>query len=106
MKRLAQDLTKAVTGALNRRMHSPLPSLSGLDWNTTIRKNLKHYDHKRKLLIPEKVYFFDRARKSKEWTVILDIDQSGSMANSVIYASHCGFHLREHAVAGYACRCL
>lgn len=90
VKRLAQDLTRAVTGALNRRRHSPLPSLSGLDWNTTIRKNLKHYDTERKLLIPEKVYFFDRARRNKEWTVILDIDQSGSMANSVIYASIVG----------------
>ncbi|RAP75817.1 VWA domain-containing protein [Paenibacillus montanisoli] len=90
MKRLAQELTRAVTGALNKRQHSPLPSMSGLDWATTIRKNLKHYDTGRKLLIPEKVYFFDRARKSKEWTVILDIDQSGSMASSVIYASIVG----------------
>jgi hypothetical protein len=90
MKRLEQDLTRAVTGALNRRQHSPLPSISGLDWATTIRKNLKHYDRERQLIIPEKVYFFDRARKSKEWTVILDIDQSGSMANSVIYASLVG----------------
>ncbi|MBW7475326.1 VWA domain-containing protein [Paenibacillus oenotherae] len=90
VKRLAQDLTRAVTGALNRRQHSPLPSMTGLDWTTTIRKNLKHYDTERKLLIPEKVYFFDRARKSKEWTVILDIDQSGSMASSVIYASIVG----------------
>ncbi|WP_058304143.1 VWA domain-containing protein [Gorillibacterium timonense] len=90
VKRLAQDLTRAVTGALNRRQHSPLPSSTGLDWTTTIRKNLKHYDAERKLLIPEKVYFFDRARRSKEWTVILDIDQSGSMANSVIYASIAG----------------
>lgn len=90
VKRLTQDLTRAVTGALNRRQHSPLPSMTGLDWATTIRKNLKHYDTERKLLIPEKVYFFDRARKSKEWTVILDIDQSGSMANSVIYASIIG----------------
>lgn len=90
MKRLEQDLTRAVTGALNRRQHSPLPSISGLDFRTTIRKNLKHYDRERQLMIPEKVYFFDRARKSKEWTVILDIDQSGSMANSVIYASLVG----------------
>jgi hypothetical protein len=90
MKRLEQDLTRAVTGALNRRQHSLLPSISGLDWATTIRKNLKHYDRERQLIIPEKVYFFDRARKSKEWTVILDIDQSGSMANSVIYASLVG----------------
>ncbi|MUT68112.1 VWA domain-containing protein [Paenibacillus sp. NEAU-GSW1] len=90
MKRLEQDLTRAVTGALNRRQHSPLPSISGLDWGTTIRKNLKHYDRDRNLIIPEKVYFFDKARKSKEWTVILDIDQSGSMASSVIYASLVG----------------
>jgi hypothetical protein len=90
MKRLAQDLRRAVTGALNRRRHSPLPSFTGLDWNTTIRKNLKHYDQERGLLIPERVYFFDRARRSKEWTVILDIDQSGSMAGSVIYASIVG----------------
>jgi len=90
IRRLASELTRAVTGALNRRKHSPLPSLTGLDWDKTIRSNLKHYDRERQLLIPEKVYFFDRARKSKEWTVILDIDQSGSMANSVIYASIVG----------------
>ncbi|RKN75959.1 VWA domain-containing protein [Paenibacillus ginsengarvi] len=90
MKRLEQDLRRAVTGALNRRRHSPLPALSGLDFHATIRKNLKHYDRERKLLIPDKVYFFDRARKSREWTVILDIDQSGSMASSVIYASIVG----------------
>ncbi|NHN33413.1 VWA domain-containing protein [Paenibacillus agricola] len=90
IKRLSQNIQRAVTGALNRRRHSPLPSFTGLDWNRTIQKNLKHYDMERKLLIPEKVYFFDRARKSKEWTVILDIDQSGSMANSVIYASIIG----------------
>jgi hypothetical protein len=90
MQRLASDMQRAVTGALNRRRHSPIPSFSGLDWNTTIRKNLRHYDQERKLLVPEKVYFFDRARRSKEWTVILDIDQSGSMAGSVIYASIIG----------------
>ncbi|MFD2332052.1 VWA domain-containing protein [Cohnella sp. GCM10020058] len=90
VRRMAQELTRAVTGSLNKRRHSPLPSLTGLDWDKTIRSNLKHYDVERRLLIPEKVYFFDRARKSKEWTVILDIDQSGSMANSVIYASITG----------------
>ncbi|NOU69000.1 VWA domain-containing protein [Paenibacillus sp. LMG 31461] len=90
VKRLSQDLRRAVTGALNRRQHSPLPSASGLDWNTTIRKNLKNYNQERGLLLPDKVYFFDRARRSKEWTVILDIDQSGSMAGSVIYASIIG----------------
>lgn len=89
-KRLESDIRRAVTGALNRRRHSPLPSLAGTDWKTTIRRNLKHYNQEHGILIPERFYFFDRARRSKEWTVILDIDQSGSMADSVIYASVIG----------------
>lgn len=90
IKRMEADIRRAVTGALNRRRHSPLPSLSGLDWKRTIQRNLKHYDTARGKLIPERFYFFDRARRSQEWTVILDIDQSGSMADSVIWASVIG----------------
>ncbi|MCZ8520374.1 MULTISPECIES: VWA domain-containing protein [Paenibacillus] len=89
-RKLENELRRSVTGALNRRQHSPLPSLSGIDWKKTIRSNLKHYDLESKKLIPERFYYFDRARRSKEWTVILDIDQSGSMADSVIYASVIG----------------
>lgn len=90
MARLQEDMRRAVTGALNKRQHTPLPSLSGLDWKRTIQRNLKHYDRERNILIPEKFYYFDRARRNKEWTVILDIDQSGSMAESVIWASVTG----------------
>jgi len=90
MLRMEQDLRKAVTGSLNKRNHSPLPSLTGMDWKTTIRRNLKHYDKERRVLIPERFYFFERVRRMKEWTVILDMDQSGSMAESIIYASVMG----------------
>jgi hypothetical protein len=90
MKRLEQDLRRAVTGALNKKEHSPLPSLPGTDWKRTIAKNLKNYDRKSQKIIPERFYFFERQRKSKEWTVILDIDQSGSMAESIIYSSVMG----------------
>ncbi|MCQ4087908.1 VWA domain-containing protein [Saccharibacillus sp. JS10] len=90
MMRMKEDMQRAVTGALNKRQHTPLPSLSGLDWKRTIQRNLKHYDPERKLLIPERFYYFDRSRRSKEWKVILDIDQSGSMAESVIWASVTG----------------
>lgn len=86
-KRLEQELRRAVTGALNRRRHSPLPSLTGIDWGRTIRRNLQNYDASRQQLIPERIYYYDRARRSREWTVIVDIDQSGSMADSVIWAS-------------------
>lgn len=90
VERLHEDIRRAVTGALNRRQHTPLPSLSGIDWKRTIQRNLKNYDSARKQIIPEKFYYFDRAKRSKEWTVIVDIDQSGSMAESVIWASVIG----------------
>lgn len=90
VKLLETDIRRAVTGALNKRQHSPLPSLSGLDWKRTIERNLKHYDAERKIIIPERFFYYDRARRSKEWTVIVDIDQSGSMASSVIWASVIG----------------
>ncbi|GGF84451.1 VWA domain-containing protein [Paenibacillus albidus] len=90
VKLLENDIRRAVTGALNKRQHSPLPSLSGLDWKRTIQRNLKHYDTERRLIIPERFYYFDRAQRSKEWTVIVDIDQSGSMADSIIWASVIG----------------
>lgn len=90
MKKMEQDIRRAVTGALNKKNHSPLPSLSGMDWKRTINKNLKHYYSDKKRIIPEKFYFYERTRKIKDWTVILDMDQSGSMADSIIYASVMG----------------
>jgi len=90
MKRMEYDLRRAVTGALNKKRHSPLPSLSGLDWKKTINKNLKNFDRERKRIIGGDFYFFEKQRKNKEWTVILDIDQSGSMADSIIYSSVMG----------------
>ena len=56
----------------------------------TIRRNLKNYDTKNQVLLPEKFYFFERASKSASRTVILDIDQSGSMGESAIYSSIMG----------------
>jgi hypothetical protein len=90
MKRLEQGLRRAVTGALNKRVHSPVSQFSSTDWKRTINKNLKNYDTENRRLIPEKFYFFERSRKQKHWTVILDIDQSGSMADSIIYSSVMG----------------
>jgi len=88
--RMEQDLRRAVTGALNKKAHSPIPNLAGTDWKRTIRRNLKNYDLTRKKLVPERFYFYERRKKSKEWTIILDIDQSGSMYESIVYSSVMG----------------
>ncbi|MCS4238142.1 hypothetical protein M2306_000913 [Myroides gitamensis] len=90
MKRMEQDMRRAVTGALNKKAHSPIPNFASTDWKRTINRNLKNYDIQTKRLIPEKFYFFERSQKQKSWTVILDIDQSGSMADSIIYSSVMG----------------
>lgn len=89
-KRLENDIRQAVTGALNKREHSPIPNVASIDWKYTINKNLKNYNSEYKKIIPERFYFFSRAKRSNDWTIILDIDQSGSMAESVIYASIIG----------------
>ncbi|MBP7186462.1 MAG: VWA domain-containing protein [Ruminococcus sp.] len=89
-RRLADDLRRSVTAALNRREHSPIPSAAALDYKMTIRRNLKNYDTERKVLLPEKFYFYERASRSASRTVILDIDQSGSMGESAIYSSIMG----------------
>lgn len=88
-KLLEQDVRRAVTAAVNKRRHSPIPSAAALDYKTTISRNLKHYDRELKTIIPEHFYFYDRTSTTaaNKWTVILDIDQSGSMGESVIYSS-------------------
>ena len=90
MKRMEQDLRRAVTGALNKKAHTPIANFASTDWKRTIQRNLKNYDTATKRLIPEKFYFFERTQKQKNWNVILDIDQSGSMCDSIIYSSVMG----------------
>lgn len=88
-KLLEADIRRAVTASVNKRMHSPIPSAAAMDFKLTIRRNLKNYNPELGTIVPEKFYFFDRTTMaaSKKWNVILDIDQSGSMGESVIYSS-------------------
>lgn len=86
---LEADIRRAVTAAINRRNHSPIPSAAAMDYKMTIRRNLKNYNQELQTIVPEHFYFFDRTTvsASRQWHVILDIDQSGSMGESVIYSS-------------------
>lgn len=88
-KLLESDIRRAVMAAVNRRQHSPVPSAAALDYQTTIRRGIKNYNPQIKKVVPEHFYFFDRTSKTaaNKYTVILDVDQSGSMGESVIYSS-------------------
>jgi Mg-chelatase subunit ChlD len=87
MQRLRSHVVRALAGRRNRFEASPHKVMRNLDWRGTIRRNLKSYDKERRVLVPERVRFFSRARRRFPWMVILCIDQSGSMASSVIYSA-------------------
>lgn len=98
-RRLEQDVRRAVTAAVNKRQHSPIPSAAALDYKLTISRNLQHYSPALGTIVPEHFYFFDRTSTTaaNKWNVILDIDQSGSMGESVIYSSIVGCILASMA---------
>jgi len=87
---LEQKIRQAVMGALNRTDHTPIPNVSSIDWKWTIGRNLKNYQPSLGSIVPERVYFYSRAQRSNNWTVIVDMDQSGSMADSVVYGAVMG----------------
>jgi hypothetical protein len=84
-RRLANPLTQAVMGALNRASRNRRPKHNEIDWNRTIRANLRHYQPEYKTIIPETRIGYGRKRSSLR-DIILCVDQSGSMASSVVYA--------------------
>jgi hypothetical protein len=90
MKRLRGQLEQAVRGSLDRSRHSPIRSLPNMDWQRTIRRNLKNYDRQRGVIIPDNFHFFARQHRRREWNVIVCMDQSGSMADSVVYGGVMG----------------
>jgi len=85
-RKLDQPTRSAVNGALARNLRNPRPKLREIDWHRTIRKNLRHYQPEYKTVIPETLVGFGRKRQSLK-DVVLCIDQSGSMAASIIYSS-------------------
>jgi len=85
-RRLREPMTRAVLGSLARAQRTTRPRPGEIDWDRTIRKNLKNYLPERGTLVPEHVIGFARRRSSLR-DVILCVDQSGSMASSVVYAS-------------------
>jgi Mg-chelatase subunit ChlD len=84
---LAQGFRAAVSGALNRAARTNRPRPKDIDWNRTIRANLKNYQPEYRSVVPERLIGYARAARTVKRDVVLAIDQSGSMAASVVYAS-------------------
>jgi Mg-chelatase subunit ChlD len=84
-RKLENPLRQAVMGSLNRSQRNRRPRHHEIDWHRTIRANLKHYQPSHQTIIPETRIGFGRKRSALR-DIILCVDQSGSMATSVVYA--------------------
>lgn len=103
-RRLESPMRTAINGALKRSTRTNRPRHNEIDWNRTIRANLKHYQAEYKTVVPESRIGYGRKRSQLK-SIIICIDQSGSMGESVVYSGVFGAVLasipaiRSHVVA-------
>jgi Mg-chelatase subunit ChlD len=83
--RLESPLRQSITGSLAHASRTRRPRRDDLDWERTIRANLKHYQPPLRTVLPIERLGRGRRRNALR-DVILAVDQSGSMAASVVYA--------------------
>lgn len=100
-KRLAGRTRATLTGALDRSVRTGRPRHRDIDWNRTVRANLKNYvplpaaegaDPTKSApgagtVVPERLIGYGRAGRAVRKEVVLCVDQSGSMAASVVHAA-------------------
>jgi Mg-chelatase subunit ChlD len=86
-RRVAQRTRSALTGAVNRAARVNRPRHGDIDWGRTIRANLRHYLPELGTVVPEHLIGYGRRANAVQREIVLLVDQSGSMAASVVYAS-------------------
>jgi hypothetical protein len=86
-RRIANRTRTALAGALNRAARARRPKLRDVDWNRTVAANLRHYLPEQRTIVPERLVGYGRRQNVVARDIVLAVDQSGSMASSVVYAS-------------------
>ena len=103
VKKIAYDIVKKTLEEIKNKMEveikkvfygKKLPNsnttnkiFKNLDIKKTIRYNLKNYDIKNKTIFTDKLFFNQNIKKYNPYNIIIVIDESGSMLDSVIYSS-------------------
>ena len=85
-EKLRYPLEQAIKGSLDRATRTRRPRLKEINWQRTIYKNLKHYQPEQRTIVPETLVGYGRKRSSLR-DIIIALDTSGSMAQSVVYGS-------------------
>ena len=85
--RLVDQTRQAVRGALARSARTRRPRPGDINWDHTIAANLQHWLPEYRTVVPERLIGHGRRQRSLAKDVVIAVDQSGSMADSVVYAS-------------------
>ncbi|HWJ02025.1 MAG TPA: VWA domain-containing protein [Verrucomicrobiae bacterium] len=86
-RQLEADIKSAIMGRLDRNSSGHIKSIRNIDFKKTIRKNLKNYDTVNDRLVVDRVFFNRRVKLFNPWRVIIAVDESGSMLDSVIHSA-------------------
>ncbi|HKK75122.1 MAG TPA: VWA domain-containing protein [Saprospiraceae bacterium] len=89
LRKLRSPLQTALRGSLNKASRKLRPKMHEVDWPRTILANLKHYQKEYQSIVPEKLIGFGKRRRQLKHIILL-VDQSGSMASSMVYAAVSG----------------
>lgn len=91
VRRLVEQMATEVRhafGGTRSRIPSRHPRGGDFDFRRTIRDNLRHYRPEERRLYIERAHFLSRTRRRlDQWQVVLVVDQSASMAGSVIHSA-------------------
>src|SRR5262249_46671501 len=88
MEKLARPVRQVFLGPRDRRNRSHMRVAKNFDPRTTVRRNLATYAPQERKLYIRTPFFFSRIRRQADrWQVIVVVDESGSMLDSVIHAA-------------------
>jgi Mg-chelatase subunit ChlD len=88
LRRRLESQTKAsLAGKRSRYAASSVRSLRNLNFKKTITRNLKHYDKAKKRFVIDRLYFDGSIQPHNKWNIVIAVDESGSMLDSVIYSA-------------------
>lgn len=88
VQRLRPPLTTSLSGQRHHGRRSPHASMRNFDWRGTIAANLGNVDPATGKMLVDDVRFVARQRRRNlNWEVIIVVDQSGSMASSLLHSA-------------------
>ncbi len=85
--KLKEDCQQALFGVVDPERRPPLRTFWNTDWRKTVRRNLKNWDTTRDKLVVDRIFYKHRQRNRSGWRIVVAVDQSGSMTDSLIHSA-------------------